>query len=231
MFANRFIHELPNQLSINDENQNRGEIALNAAPVWLRSLLDDVGFGVLILDRQLNVCFINKDAKVTLGAIGIVDVAIGSTVTANSREKPGNPCNSKFVINAKIAATGQRKLVIFGDRENQIAVAMSPIKLDGQYTDFGVIVNMERKSVCETISLWAYGKVQGLTPGELKVLQQLTDGQDPTAVAKTLKISVTTVRTHIRSMVNKTDSSCMRGLLMKVAKLPPIRTLSGHFQE
>jgi hypothetical protein len=32
-------------------------------------------------------------------------------------------------------------------------------------------------------------------------------------------------------MVNKTDSSCMRSLLMKVAKLPPIRTLSGHFQE
>jgi hypothetical protein len=231
MFTNRFVNELPHQISMGEEAQGNGDIVLNAAPVWLRSLLDDVGFGVLILDRQLNVCFINEDAKVTLSAIGIVDVVIGTIVTASNREKPSHSYDSKFIVNAKLAVTGLRKLVIFGDRENQIAIAMSPIKLEGQSTAFGVIVTMERKSVCETISLWAYGKVQGLTPGELKVLQQLTNGQDPADVAKTLKISVATVRTHIRSMVNKTDSSCMRGLLLKVAKLPPIRTLNGHVQE
>jgi Bacterial regulatory proteins, luxR family len=231
MFTNRLINDQALQFFPSHESSGASDILLNAAPVWLRSLLDDVGFGVLILDAQLNVCFRNEDAKATLSAIGVGDLVVGSAITISKRENQNTSCTSKFVINAKLAARGHRKLVIFGDRDNQVAIAMSPIQLEGQCTEFGVIVTMERKTVCETISLWAYGKVQGLTPGELKVLQQLADGQDPTAVAETLKISVTTVRTHIRSMVSKTDSSCMRSLLMKVAKLPPIRTLNGHVQE
>jgi DNA-binding CsgD family transcriptional regulator len=231
MFTNRFTNEPPQQLTSQISTRSIEATLINAAPTWLQSLLNDVGFGVLILDPDLNVCFSNTDAKSALLAIGMRLLSIGSSVTEIERSHQNVACINKFLSNAKLVSKGQRKLVIFGYGDSKVALAMSPIKLDCNALDYGVMVTMERKNVCETISLWAYGKVQGLTPGELKVLQQLAEGQDPKFVAENLKISVATVRTHIRSMVNKTESSSMRNLLMKVAKLPPIRVLNGHAQE
>jgi hypothetical protein len=223
MFAIQFTHDSAVAVGESSTRKTTTPSPENAAPLWLRSLLNDVGFGVLILDPELGVCFSNEDAMAALAIIGIDTHSCDGKVNGLSQSNTAKENLSKFLATARQAAKGQRKLVIFGDHNNQVALAMSPILLEGRPFEFGIMVTMERKTVCERSSLWAYGKVQGLTPGELKVLQQLANGEDPKLVAENLNISVTTVRTHIRSMVSKTESSCMRGLLMKVAKLPPMR--------
>ena len=199
------------------------------APSWLKCLLNDVGFGILILDPDLNVCFCNDSAKAALDAAGFGGLLAGLTGTTQAAhdaiKSSGCTDLKKFFLSAKLAVKGQRKLILLGEGANQIAAALSPINLGEQYAQHGVLVTTERKTVCETISLWAYGRVQGLTSGELKVLEFLAIGQEPKEVAGSLKISLSTVRTHIRSIVSKTDSSSMRDLLLRVAKLPPIRTL------
>ncbi len=231
MFAIRFATDLATNVDKSTNGQVTKDDEYNAAPIWLRSLLNDVGFGVLILDQELKICFSNDDAKVSLLSIGIDQDAFERMLAPKYSINNGTGNLAKFLTNARQASKGLRKLVIFSDQYNQVALAMSPILLDGRPFEFGVMVSMERKAVCETSSLWAYGKVQGLTPGELKVLQQLANGEEPKLVAKNLKISVTTVRSHIRSMVSKTESSCMRGLLMKVAKLPPIRMTNSYAKD
>jgi Bacterial regulatory proteins, luxR family len=228
MFAIRFADDPAVNLVRAASEQAITTDHYNAAPIWLKSLLNDVGFGVLILDEQLKICFSNDDAKISLLSIGIDQDAFERKFTYKQSANSVTENMDKFLTNAKQASKGLRKLVIFGDHIEQTAVAMSPIQLDGQPFEFGVMVTMERKTVCEKNSLWAYGKVLGLTPGELKVLQQLANGEEPKLVAENLKISVTTVRSHIRSMVSKTESSCLRSLLMKIAKLPPIRTAINY---
>ena len=199
------------------------------APSWLKCLLNDVGFGILILDPDLNVCFCNDSAKAALDAAGfgrLLTIPAETTQAGQDAIKSSGCTDLKrFFSSAKLAVKGQRKLILLGEGTNQIAAALSPINLGEQYAQHGVLVTTERKTVCEAISLWAYGRVQGLTSGELKVLEFLANGQEPKQVAGSLKISLSTVRTHIRSIVSKTDSSSMRDLLLRVAKLPPIRTL------
>jgi DNA-binding NarL/FixJ family response regulator len=201
----------------------------NQAPGWLKCLLNDVGFGILILDPDLNVCFCNDNAKAALDAAGfgrlLTNLAETTQADHDAIKSSASSELKKFFSSAKLAVKGQRKLILLGEGTNQIAAALSPINLGEQYAQHGVLVTTERKTVCETISLWAYGRVQGLTSGELKVLEFLANCQEPKEVAGSLKISLSTVRTHIRSIVSKTDSSSMRDLLLRVAKLPPIRTL------
>lgn len=200
----------------------------NKAPSWLKCLLNDVGFGILILDPELRACFCNDGARAALTSVGAesllsLDIEMESEDHAASKDRADI---KQFLSYAKLAVTGQRKLVLLGQGDIQIAAALSPISLGEHYRQHGVLVTTERKTVCESISLWAYGRVQGLTAGELKVLDFLANGQEPKEVANSLKISVTTVRTHIKSIISKTASSSLRNLLLRVAKLPPIRTLS-----
>ncbi len=200
----------------------------NKAPSWLKCLLNDVGFGILILDPELRVCFCNDSARVALNSVGF-DSVLCDDLEMDSDEPASGKVRAdikKFLSCARLAVTGQRKLILLGQGDIQIAAALSPINLGEHYRQHGVLVTTERKTVCETISLWAYGRVQGLTAGELKVLDFLANGHEPKEVANNLKISVTTVRTHIKSIISKTESSSLRNLLLRVAKLPPIRTLS-----
>ncbi len=203
----------------------------NRPPSWLRGLLNDVGFGVLILDPALKVCFCNDTASAALNGAGFASLLRPDRSGANDQAGKERADVKRFLGCARLAVKGQRKLLLLGHGEHQIAAAFSPINLCEDFEKNGVLVTTERKTVCETISLWAYGRVQGLTSGELKVLDFLATGQEPKAVAESLKISVTTVRTHIKSILNKTEEATIRALLLRVAKLPPIRTLPCCPQE
>lgn len=196
------------------------------APQWLKSLLNDVGYGILLLDPELRLCYCNDSAKQVLNEVGLGKLLDGALPPFS----PGRPCQD-FYAAARLAAAGQRKLIMLGRGENQFAAALSPIKLNDQGTEGGVLVTTERKTICESISLWAYGRVQGLTASEIRVLEHLSGGMEPKFIATTLSVSVTTVRTHIKSMIDKTDSSNMRDLLLKISRLPPIRTMPCFGQE
>jgi Bacterial regulatory proteins, luxR family len=198
---------------------------VNKAPSWLRCLLNDVGFGILILDPELKTCFCNDTARSAFVNAGFSSLLESGPSNGKELEGKERVDFKKFIASARLAVKGQRKLILLGHQENQIAAALSPISLGENYDRQGVLITTERKTVCESLSLWAYGRVQGLTSGELKVLDFLATGQEPKLVAKSLKISVTTVRTHIKSILNKTDEPTIRGLLLRIAKLPPIRTL------
>jgi hypothetical protein len=51
-------------------------------PGWLKCPLNDVGFGILILDPDLNVCFCNDSAKTALDAAGFADLLVGPAETS-----------------------------------------------------------------------------------------------------------------------------------------------------
>jgi hypothetical protein len=195
----------------------------NQAPSWLRCLLNDVGFGILILDPDLKPCFCNDTADLALRSAGYASLIEAPSAEVTAQEGKDRVDIRKFIACARLAAKGQRKLILLGHGERQIAAAFAPIHLGEEFERQGVLVTIERKTVCEVLSLWAYGRVQGLTSGELKVLDFLAKGQEPKLVATSLKISVTTVRSHIKSILNKTEEPTIRGLLLRIAKLPPIR--------
>jgi DNA-binding CsgD family transcriptional regulator len=54
------------------------------------------------------------------------------------------------------------------------------------------------------------------------VLEHLCTGQDPTDIAEQLGVAISTVRTQVSSIRQKTGASNIRELVRKVAVLPPL---------
>lgn len=190
------------------------------APDWLRALLDDVGYGIMILDTQLRVVFCNDSAKGVLR-----DAGLSTLMEVSGGSRYYESACREFRSSAALASQGQRKLILVGDQNQQFAFAFSPLRIGDSATQGAVLVTTEKRRVCEALSLWAYGRVQGLTATEIRVLEELATGHEPKSVAGRLNVSVTTIRTHIKSMLEKTDCSSMRDLLLRISRLPPIRTI------
>jgi DNA-binding CsgD family transcriptional regulator len=200
---------------------------LNMSPFWLDQLLNQVGFGILILDKHFKLYFCNSAARQSLIHAGLEGlIADGTDGMSRSKSVP-NSSKEQFWAFVHQVEHGQRKFAFLGHGEQQITAALSSIAIGDNHTEPGLLITIERKNFCEGSSLWAYGRILGLTAGELKVLDYLAQGQDPKIVATSLKISVSTVRTHIRSIFGKTASTNMRDLMMKIAKLPPVTTGSA----
>lgn len=194
---------------------------------WLRGLLNDVGFGIAIFNERLELCFLNERARMAFQACGIAD-QMDTTAVAGDRR---SPLFQDFCRNARLASEGHRRLILLGDGAHQFAAAFSPLYLDDTAAGSGVLVTTERRRLCEASSLWAFARSQGLTSAEMRVLEELMAGHEPKNIAQRLDVSVTTIRTHIKSLLNKTDSGSMRGLLLRIAKLPPIRPVANVVTE
>jgi DNA-binding CsgD family transcriptional regulator len=230
MFLNQFVNATnftPLHPSLAIPISREGRIPTEEQPqTWLHGLLNEVGFGILILNEQFEVHFCNHSARQALVAAGLSCLGgQGTAVYGDSAGLHSRKIN-EFYAQAKLAAKGQRKFVLLGEGVDQIVVALSPINLAEQFLQPGVLVTTERKSVCKSSSLWAYGKALALTASELKVLHLLADGDEPKIVAENLKVSVTTVRSHIRSIIDKTASANLREVLLKVSKLPPMSSVA-----
>ena len=65
-------------------------------------------------------------------------------------------------------------------------------------------------------------QVDGLTPAESTVLELLSDGLQPSDIARANAVGMTTVRTQIKGIRDKTCTASIRGLLHQVALLPPM---------
>jgi DNA-binding CsgD family transcriptional regulator len=79
-----------------------------------------------------------------------------------------------------------------------------------------------RPCVCESLMLCFFARSHSLTSAEENVLAILCQGHSAPQAARQLKVAVSTVRSHVRSLCAKTRSSGVRDLVNRVAMLPPV---------
>ncbi len=64
----------------------------------------------------------------------------------------------------------------------------------------------------------------GLTPAEAEVLRRLVEGRSLVDIAEMLSVRISTIRTHLRRLLHKTDSARQSDLVRLVMRLsPPLR--------
>ena len=73
-----------------------------------------------------------------------------------------------------------------------------------------------------------FAQSHGLTATEEQVLGILCQGFSAPQIATQLKVAVSTVRSHVRSLCAKTRSSGVRELVNRVAVLPPVAPTLRH---
>jgi DNA-binding CsgD family transcriptional regulator len=120
------------------------------------------------------------------------------------------------------AGEGKRSLITLSAAQGaSLTVAVLPLKAEAGSQPKAALM-FARASVCESLMLCFFSRSHGLTATEESVLGILCQGYSAPQAAEQLKVAVSTVRSHVRSLCAKTRSSGVRELVNRVAVLPPV---------
>ncbi|MGY0196789.1 helix-turn-helix transcriptional regulator [Leptothrix sp. BB-4] len=201
---------------------SRGEGDATAA---LQSLvtqaLDELDYGMAIVSRQGRLMHANHCAR------RMFERADGVCFLQADRVVARDPLREEPLARAVTAAAqlGRRGLVPVGDPSRPQTVAVVPL---GGSSVQGVLLVFGKAQMCEALSVDHYARVHGLTHAEGMVLAALCDGDTPAEVAQRFGVAVSTVRTQIAAIRQKTQSGSIRELVRRIAVLPPIVPALGR---
>lgn len=196
---------------------------LGMAPLqmYLMRVLDEIDYGVILLDGDHCVWHINHLARIELGR--------GHLLHLNNGRLDTRLAACKAALQNAIARAGKgiRSMVDLraGDRAQPgTSVAFVPMGHPAECfpKPLPVLAITCRQVLCEQISLHFFAQSYGLTRTEEAVLASLVQGMDVDEIVRERGLALSTVRSHVKQLRIKTQSGSMRELLNKVSVLPPV---------
>lgn len=191
----------------------------HAGPDVLSLLVDVLGHGVIVVGEQGQIIHANRAARTELNRHRVLN-RVGGEVHAMT------PADCKTLQNALgKAVAGKRSLINVSGAGLTLTLAVVPLKPDADAWDARIALLFARAEVCESGMFGFFARSYGLTQTEEQVLAILCRGLSTPEIAVQLKVAVSTVRSHVRSLCAKTGSSGVRELVNRVAVLPPVAPL------
>ena len=184
---------------------------------WLAAALDELDYGIVLLQDDMRIVHINDAARVELDELHPLQL-IGDEL----RARLGRDINPLHEAVQSAAARGLRRLLTLG--EDSRGVSISVVPLEGAEVDRrAVLVVLGKRAVCESLSIHGFARAHSLTTAETRVLVSLCNGVPPALAAQQLGVAVSTVRSQIQSIRAKTGSESIRALIQQIAVLPPVK--------
>ncbi|MEY4748146.1 MAG: hypothetical protein RIQ60_360 [Pseudomonadota bacterium] len=188
----------------------------------MRRVLDELDYGVVMVDAQGDVSFFNRTARGDHASAGLQNLAVGDRLTAATLVETQEL--QRAIRDAALLA--RRSLVRLGTgMRHCIAVVplSSEVSVDGNGQ---ALLLFGRRQVCAPISIAFFARTFGLTPTEGQVLEALCQGEPPARIAARNGVAVSTIRTQLTAIRQKTQTGSLRELVRQVSTLPPIVCLS-----
>ncbi|MEO5735540.1 MAG: helix-turn-helix transcriptional regulator [Rubrivivax sp.] len=191
------------------------------AGVLLHCILDIVDYGMVLLQADGRVAFANKAARNDFDSTHPLALEDGGLLVRHPRD----------VIPLREALIGalhkglQRLLTLHDECGGPVCVAVVPIDDPadpGPPGASGAMLMLGKRKVCDDLSAEAFGRQHKLTTAEARVLQQLCTGQRPAEIARRHGVALSTVRTQIGCMREKTGTSSIGALVGELSRLPPL---------
>lgn len=199
--------------------EHRADPANLPLSLMLAHALDELDYGIVIVDPKRQVIKANHMARWQCAAL---DGACQIRGDGLSARQPGDDDLLLHAVRSA-AAQGKRSLLSLGSE----TVAVVPL---GDARSSAVLLVFGKRQVCEALSVDHYARVHGLTHAENMVLGALCEGDKPLEVAQRFGVAVSTVRTQISSIRQKTRTASIRDLVRRIAVLPPILSALGRVQ-
>jgi DNA-binding CsgD family transcriptional regulator len=182
----------------------------------LAATLDEIDYGLLLLDGSGHVAYVNHVARAKLDAGHALQLRANGLCTRRSHD--AGP------LQAALAAARERGLrgliTLGGDDTPRCSVAIVPLPTPD---DAGAtLLMLGKRTVCEPLSVHGFARCHGLTGAETRVLVELCHGTPPGEIASELGVAISTVRTQIGNLRLKTGAQSIRALVRQVAVLPPL---------
>lgn len=190
----------------------------------LTGALDELDYGLLIVDARGHLVQANQMGHHHCTA------AHGSCLLQG--QQLHTRCSTEDAVLQRalaLAAAGRRSLIKLGEGPHTETVAVVPLgSPQGGRADAAILLVFGKRQVCEALSVEHFARVHNLTHAEGMVLTALCHGDEPSAIARQFGVAVSTVRTQIASVRQKTQATSIRDLVRQVAMLPPIVSVLGH---
>lgn len=182
----------------------------------LLRMLDEIDYGMLVLDAQGRIQHTNHLARHELSSARLVMVR-GNTLL-------GITCEHSAQIQQGLdqASRGQRKLVLLEHHGAELSLAFIPLShpLEGDAPT--VMVLLQRQSTCDNLAVRMFARTKGLSPSEESVMIGLCRGLGVPEIAKEHGVAESTVRSQVKSLREKTGCTSIRRLLQRIGSLPPV---------
>lgn len=184
---------------------------------WLAAMLDEVDYGMLLLFDGHHVAHANHVARAELDRDHPLQL-LGSELRAR-HEHDVAPLHTALV---DACDRGLRRLLTLGSDQQRISVAVVPLGAVGGEGAAGTLLTFGKRQVCADLSVQGYARCHKLTQAEVNVLRGLCRGERPSEIAQRQAVAISTVRTQISSIRQKTGADSLRSLVRQVAVLPPL---------
>ena len=182
----------------------------------LAGLLDELAFGLAIVDAQRHLLHASRAARHNLAGmhgLRLIDGVIEAT-------QPEEAAPLQKAVDA--AQSGKRGYLMLGQGEHRSGVAILPLAEPEPGDPVQVALVFEKAALGNDLGLYFFAQAYRLTRSEQTVLGVLSSGKSVVEVAGELKSSVHTTRTHVRGILVKTGQQSLRGLIKRLGMLPPV---------
>jgi DNA-binding CsgD family transcriptional regulator len=186
-------------------------------PGLLAATLDEIDYGLLLLDRRQQVLHANHAARSELDAAHPLQLQQACLVAQHAHDA----ALLRDAL-ADVFQRGHRKLITLGQPERRVSVSLVPLAPGCVTTPVWALVLIGKPQVCQDLSVEAFARSHKLTPVETLVLKSLCRGARPAEIARTQNVALSTVRTHVGSIRSKTSVPSIGALVRTVSMLPPI---------
>jgi DNA-binding CsgD family transcriptional regulator len=214
------LYALPNAAFLEvDRPFSPDETGPDPAPALLALLVDELAHGVLVVSAQGRILHTNQAARRELDRAAVLGAERGEL-------KVLMPADAKAFQGAMgKAVAGRRSLIRLAAEGVDFSLAVVPLQRQAGIPCDRIALMLSRVGVSESGVFGAFARNHGLTHTEEQVLVLLCRCLSTPEIAIQMKVAVSTVRSHVRSLCAKTASSGVRELVNRVAILPPIAPL------
>ena len=185
----------------------------------LMRVLEEVNHGEVLVTLSAKVCYANWIARSTLWGSRAGAVDQSSLSFANLRDQ------LVFLKALKACLGGKRSLLNLRSQAGDcLTLGVSPIEaISGENSEQAVAMLTIGKTQCaDALGLQFFAQTHHLTLAESRVVGHLCEGMRATEIADQLGVACCTVRSQVRSVIQKTHATGIRDVVSKVMLLPPM---------
>lgn len=188
----------------------------DAKSALLGLLVDELANGMLVINGQGRILYANLAARRELEHGAMMKDRDGELhLLSSAAGKAFQGARGK-------AMSGLRSLVTLSAVDMNVTMAVIPLSAQSGVLCEHIALFLSRASVCESGVLGCFARSYSLTLTEQRVLVFLCHCLSTPEIAIQMKIAVSTVRSHVRSLCIKTSCCGVRELIQRVAVLPPL---------
>ena len=202
--------------------------SFDAGADLLGLLVDELAHGVMIVNAQGWILHANRAALVALQR------GVGLATTHGRLKLKSVPDPSRLTLVLGQAAGGKRSLTRFEGAGGSTNLAVVPLNRQSAGPCDRIALLLSREESCEPSLLASFAQSHRLTRTEEQVLQLLCRCLSAPEIAIQMKVAVSTIRSHVRSLCVKTSTHGVRQLINRVMALPqlappsPTRAAPAH---